>query len=282
MAERGDSSDEEPTIAEDVVVTKYKMAGDMANRILKQVMDACVDGAKIIDLCQLGDSLIIEETAKVFKREKEMKKGIAFPTCVSVNNCVCHFSPLKSDPVVLLKNGDVVKVELAPHVDGFIAAVAHTIVVGASKDNKVTGRVADVLMAGHLASEIAYRMVVPGGENLAVTDAINKVGADFLCSPCEGILSHRLKKNFYDSEKTVILNPSDAQRREHKSCEFELHEVYAIDVIISTGDGKSRQMDTRTTVYKRTEETYNLKMKASRAFFSEVCAKFDVMPFSLR
>lgn len=32
MADRGDSSDEEPTIAEDVIVTKYKMAGDMANR----------------------------------------------------------------------------------------------------------------------------------------------------------------------------------------------------------------------------------------------------------
>ncbi len=31
MAEKGDSSDEEPTIAEDVVVTKYKMAGDMSN-----------------------------------------------------------------------------------------------------------------------------------------------------------------------------------------------------------------------------------------------------------
>ena len=28
MAEKGDSSEEEPTIAEDVVVTKYKMAGD--------------------------------------------------------------------------------------------------------------------------------------------------------------------------------------------------------------------------------------------------------------
>ena len=31
MAEKGESSDEEPTIAEDVVVTKYKMAGDMCN-----------------------------------------------------------------------------------------------------------------------------------------------------------------------------------------------------------------------------------------------------------
>lgn len=33
MAERSsDSEEEEPTINEDVVVTKYKMAGDMANR----------------------------------------------------------------------------------------------------------------------------------------------------------------------------------------------------------------------------------------------------------
>jgi methionine aminopeptidase len=38
-----------------------------------------------------------------------MKKGIAFPTCVSVNNCVCHFSPLASDTDVELKDGDVVK-----------------------------------------------------------------------------------------------------------------------------------------------------------------------------
>lgn len=40
MAEKGgESSDEEPTIAEDVVVTKYKMAGDMANS--KRVRDSC-------------------------------------------------------------------------------------------------------------------------------------------------------------------------------------------------------------------------------------------------
>ena len=34
MADKGSDSgdEEEPTIAEDVVVTKYKMAGDMANR----------------------------------------------------------------------------------------------------------------------------------------------------------------------------------------------------------------------------------------------------------
>ncbi|XP_076342217.1 proliferation-associated protein 2G4-like isoform X2 [Tachypleus tridentatus] len=43
-----------------------------------------------------------------------------------------------------------------------------------------------------------------------------------------------------------------------------------------------REMDTRTTVYKKTDEIYQLKMKASVAFFSEVEKKFGNMPFTLR
>ena len=41
-------------------------------------------------------------------------------------------------------------------------------------------------------------------------------------------------------------------------------------------------METRTTVYKKTNETYMLKMKTSRALFSEVTSKCGSMPFSLR
>jgi len=35
--------------------------------------------------------------------------GIAFPTCISVNNCICHFSPLKSEPDLEIKPEDIVK-----------------------------------------------------------------------------------------------------------------------------------------------------------------------------
>lgn len=54
-------------------------------------------------------------------------------------------------------------------------------------------------------------------------------------------------------------------RKEHTKCEFAVHEVYAVDVLVSTGDGKTKEKDNRTTVYKRTTESYNLKMKASRS-----------------
>lgn len=100
------------------------------------VVEAAVAGTSVLSLCGKGDSFIMEEIGKIFKKEKEMKKGqqlatfhltlvfsastpssfnvgsfagIAFPTCLSVNNCVCHFSPVKSDPDVILKDGDVVK-----------------------------------------------------------------------------------------------------------------------------------------------------------------------------
>lgn len=277
-----DKEDAEPTIAQDLVVTKYKMAAEMVNRVLLKLIDKCKAGESVISICDIGDQLLAEETGKVFKKEKELKKGIAFPTCVSVNHCICHFSPLKSEPDYILVDGDMVKLDLGAHIDGFIAVVAHTLIVGASKDTKVTGRKADVVRAAYYAAEAALRLVKPGGENNAVTDAIQKVAESFKCKPVEGMLSHQLKQFRIDGEKSIIQNPTEAQRKDHEKCEFELHEVYAIDVLVSTGEGKGREMDTRTTVYKKTDEIYNLKMKASRAFFSEVDKRFGNMPFTLR
>lgn len=62
------------------------------------------------EICEYSDKLLLEETSKVFKKEKELKKGIAFPTCISANNCICHFSPIASEPDRILKDEDMVKV----------------------------------------------------------------------------------------------------------------------------------------------------------------------------
>lgn len=78
-----------------------------------------------------------------------------------------------------------------------------------------------------------------------------------------GMLSHQLKQHVIDGEKTIIQNPTDQQkyghlcelslnliskwflsswfcRKDHEKAEFEVHEVYAVDVLISTGEGKVR------------------------------------------
>jgi len=301
-----DENQEELTIATDLVVTKYKMGADIVNLLLKELEGMCNDGASVKEICEYGDTKLSEETTKVYKKEKEMKKGIAFPTCLSVNSCICHFSPLKSDDDVLLKDGDMVKIDLGCHIDGFIAVAAHTLIVGASKDNKVTGRKADVMLAAHMAAEAALRLVKPGQHNDTVTDAIGKIAETYQCIPIEGMLSHQLKQHVIDGEKSIIQNPTEGGSKKHRStgtfeereldiskdktrtskaherCEFEMHEVYAIDVLISTGEGKGREVGSRTTVFKKREGIYNLKMKTSRQFISDVEKKYGIMPFTLR
>ncbi|KAG5282524.1 hypothetical protein AALO_G00056990 [Alosa alosa] len=279
----GDDDQQEQTIADDLVVTKYKMGADIANQAVRVVVEAAKPGVSVLSLCEKGDAFIAAETSKVFKKEKDIKKGIAFPTCVSVNNCVCHFSPLKSDPDYMLKDGDLVKIDLGVHVDGFISNVAHSFVIGASKDNIVTGRKADVMKAAHLCAEAALRLVKPGGQNTQVTEAWTKIAESFKCTAIEGMLSHQLKQHVIDGEKTIIQNPTEQQRKDHEKAEFEVHEVYAVDVLISSGEGKAKDSGQRTTVYKRDpSKQYGLKMKTSRMFFSEVERRFDAMPFTLR
>merc|ERR1739844_650467 len=229
-----------------------------------------------------GDKRLTEETGKAFKKDKKPLKGIAFPTCISVNNCICHYSPLFSEPDTMLASGDMVKIDMGAHIDGFIAVVAHTTVVGVTADAKAAGKQADVMTAAHLASEAALRLVKPGNDTYAVTDAVQNVAESFGCKLVEGMLSHQLEQNRIDGEKTIIQNPTEAQRKEHEKYDFELHEVYAVDVLISSGEGQGKEKDAKITIYKKTEDTYMLKMKTSREFFSKVSKQFGTMPFNLR
>lgn len=113
---------------------------------------------------------------------------------------MAHLSPIESEPEgkITLKAGDMLKIALGTHIDGFPGVLADTYVVpsegseqaaeGESKETGdiVTGRKADVLMAAWLASEAAVRLVKPGSKNYAVTDAVAKVAEAFGCKPMEG------------------------------------------------------------------------------------------------
>jgi len=278
-----ESDNEEFTIANDLVVTKYKMAGDIANRVLKSLIDRCKIGVSALELCKIGDDMIVQETDKVYKKEKDITKGIAFPTQANVNNCICHYAPLssvKNGPQdIIVKENDIVKLDLGVHIDGYIAVVAHTVFLSEEKK----GKAVDAMLAAHYCAEAALRLVAPGVENTKVTDVVTKISESYGCKAVEGMLSYQMEKDTIDGKKTIIQNPTEKQRQEHENCEFAVNEVYAIDMLISTGDGKSRDMDFRTTIYKREpDQVYQLKMKASRAVFSEVEKKFDTMCFNLR
>ncbi|KAG5680704.1 hypothetical protein PVAND_010195 [Polypedilum vanderplanki] len=277
-----DKEIQEQTIADEQVVKKYKEAGEIVNRVLRQLIELIKPGASVKAICEKGDRFLTTETGNKYPNDKEMKKGIAFPTCMSVNNCICHFSPSKNDPDLILKEDDVVKIDLGAHIDGFIAVAAHTVVVGASLEKKVKGRRADVILAAYNAAQATLRLVKDGKGNYGVTEAVQKIAESYNCKPIEGMLSHQLKQFKIDGEKTIIQNPTTAQKKEHEKVQFENYEVYAMDVLISTGEGSGKELDTKVAIYKKTDVNYLLKLKASKAFYAEVKKKYGNMPFNLR
>jgi len=282
MVERQEGADQEyqeETLATPGVVDKYQAAGKIANETLEKVIAKAVPGANIVELCTLGDEEIEKEVKKVYGKKK-LEKGIAFPTCISVNEICGHFSPLKSEPASL-KDGDLVKIDLGVHIDGFIAIAAHTIVVTSSPDAVVEGRKADVIHAAYNALQAALRLLKPGQKNNDATEVIGKVAESYQCNPVEGVLSHELKKHLIDGNNCIINKSTFDQKVE--DYEFQLNEVFGLDIIVSTGEGKPKETELRTTVFKRAiEKAYSLKLKASRQFFSELNERYPTLAFSIR
>ncbi|KAF5747632.1 EBP1 [Tripterygium wilfordii] len=279
MSSDDEREEKELDLTSPEVVTKYKSAAEIINKALQLVIWECKPKAKVVDVCEKGDSYIREQSGNMYKNVKrKIERGVAFPTCISVNNTVCHFSPLASDEIVL-EEGDLVKIDMGCHIDGYIAVVAHTHVL---QEGPVTGKAVDVIAAVNTAVEVAMRLVRPGKKKKDVTDAIQKVAAAYDCKIVEGVLSHQLKQFVIDGNKVVLSVSSPDTRID--DAEFEENEVYAVDIVASTGEGKPKLLEEKqTTIYKRAvDKSYRLKMKASRFIFSEISQKFPIMPFSAR
>jgi len=249
-----------------------------------------VEGASILKLCRDGDEQILKLTLGVYTAKVDgatVPKGIAFPTCVSVNNVVSHFSPLESETVSssqTLAKGDLVKVQIGAHIDGYAALQTETLIVGATASEPATGRKADVVKAAWHAAQAAIRQMTVDEKNFTITETVNKVAAQWDCKPVEGMLSCQFSQNSIDGKKRIILNPTHEQKSSHEKCVFAENEVYGVDVLVTSHtDGKCKTDEARTTVFQRISGiTYQLKLKTSRAALAEVAKKAGYFPFNVR
>jgi len=280
MSDHESEAEEVNDLSNPDVTTKYRTASDIVNKVLAKIIEECKAEADIATLCEMGDKMLEEETGKLYNKKdkgRKIEKGIAFPTCISTNEVIGHFSPLKGESRPL-KPGDVAKVDMACHIDGFIAAAAHTVIIG---EEKAEDRRADAIMAAWNAAEATLRLVQVGNTNTQVTEMLGKIAEEFKCKPVQGVLSHQVKKHVIDGNKCII----GAETADEKvdEIEFEMNEVYCIDIVMSTGEGKGKETEMRHTVYKRAPGVnYMLKTQKARQFITEVNRRFPALPFSLR
>jgi len=187
-----------------------------------------------------------------------------------------------------LKAGDIVKIDLGCHFDGYIAVAAHTLIVKESPETAPTvdADLGNVAVAAYNAMLVAANSIAAGKTNKDVTAAVERVAKAYNVTPISSVRMHQMKRYVLDGVKEVALkeaSPEDPEEEKVPDCTFEQAEVYAVDVAMSTGDGKARPGEMRTTIFKRNvEKQYMLKTKASRQVLAEVDKKYPTMPFTMR
>ena len=268
--------EQEQTLSSPGVIDKFQAAGKIAQQVLAELIEKCQPGADIHELCTFGNKRINEECAKVYFNKK-MDKGVAFPVSISPNDICGHFAPIKEESFAL-NAGDLVKIDLGVHIDGFPVSLAHTIIVGATSDEL---KLKTATAAFH-ALQSAVKQLVPGKSNTDATKIIAEACNLFKVQPLEGVLSHEVKRYILDGN-TVIINKETVDQNVDAH-EFKVNDVFAVDVIVSGNEteGKSKESELRTTIFKRNiDANYDLKTKNGRQFLSEVKNRFADFCFSL-
>ncbi|MFO8077236.1 MAG: M24 family metallopeptidase, partial [Thermoplasmatota archaeon] len=98
----------------DEIIEKYMKAGAIAAEARDKGVAQIKPGVSFLNIVSIVEEII-------------EKRGAApsFPVNISVNEIAAHFSPLKDDTHVF-KTGDVVKLDVGTHIDGYIADTAVT------------------------------------------------------------------------------------------------------------------------------------------------------------
>lgn len=229
--------------------------------------------------------------------------GISHPTTVSPSSYVTPYTPLVSDTAeaeTTLKAGEIIKIQLGAQIDGFGTIVCDMVVIApkdAAKD-VVTGREADLIVATHYANELLLRLMIPPGlltqgteeekkkaaaqkapTQAQISTLLEKVAKAYDCNVVENTTSWLFDRNEIEGTKKIILSPGDGVRGDGVP---EVGEVWGVEVGLSVGSGKVKNLDHRATLHRRTTTTYGLKRPSSRQTLSEIVKKFGTFPFSLR
>lgn len=189
----------------------YREAGRIAREILKKGSGMIETGSSIRDVV-----VEIEEMVHM------TGAGLAFPLNLSLNEDAAHDTASLDDGRVFAK-GDVVKLDLGVHIDGYIADTATTVDLG---DNGL------LLEASQSALESAIHLVKPGVMVRDLGEAIQKEIETRGFRPVTNLTGHGLERYTIHTPPTIpnFLAPGGGK--------LESGMVFAIEPFATTGSGR--------------------------------------------
>ncbi len=236
----------------DEVFEAYREAGRIAHRILNAGAGMVRPGASLLETVETVEGMVLEADA-----------GLAFPLNCSLNEAAAHDTASEGDERIFAA-GDLVKLDLGVHLDGYVADTAVTIDLG---DH------CELVAASRAGLDAAIALVRPGvaaGElGAAIQAAIEGRGYH----PVRNLTGHGLERYVQHARPSIpnVGHPGGAVLAEGQ--------VVAIEPFASTGSGVVSEA-ARAEIYGQVA-TRPVRLPAARQAL-ELVRERQGMPFSRR
>ncbi len=210
-------------IMDDEVYDAYREAGALARRVLRRGAGLVKEGSSLLEMVEETENMVTEEGAL-----------LAFPLNVSFNEAAAHDTAMPGDERTFAR-GDLVKVDLGVHIDGYIADTAMTVDLG---DHGA------LVEASRAALEAAIAAVRPGVTAGELGEAIQATIEEHGYRPVANLTGHGLDRYNLHTRPTI---PNIAMTG---GTVIEEGMVFAIEPFATTGSGKVGEA-TRVEIYKQ-------------------------------
>ena len=262
------------------IFNKYKISADVANLTLNKVIELCQPGTRCSQICKFGDDLMTEKLNEVYKN---LNRGIALPTCLSINNVIAHNVYTENDDYIL-QNDDIVKIELACHIENYVSSVGDTIKIGCENYDDV--------IAAKIALEVALKKIEHNTPLKVFEEIIRTVGEkyDMYLVQRPNVFHEQDTTIFYDwcyrdngkfPEQSWVVKSDEELDLEDLTIEYADHEikkdeyfiekeVYHLDITFSKDTKPTMVSERKPCVFQRTYRYYALKGKYAKELLKEV------------
>ena len=161
----------------------YVKAGKVAGQVREMVRGRDWTGKTVYEVCQWVEREIESRGARC-----------AFPVNTSINEVAAHYTAEPDDPLQI-KAGDIVKVDLGAHIDGYIDDTAVTVSYNDKHDALVN--------AAEQALDRAMALCSAGTKASKVGKAIERVIKDAGFKPIANLSGHSLDQYTIHAGKTI-------------------------------------------------------------------------------
>jgi methionyl aminopeptidase len=231
---------------------KYRKAGRIVAEIRQEISGDLKPGARILDVAGRIEDMIAKKGARP-----------AFPVNISINEIAAHYTPSRADTKEI-GEGDLVKIDMGAHVDGYIGDMAFTYCSGPSSLVRASEKVLDE----------AIGVIRPGVSIAEIGETIENAARSQGAGVIVNLTGHGLDRYVFHGPPSIMNVKNNIQHR------LKEWDVVALEPFITETNGHVKNSGT-VEIYRYLQDR-PVRLAEARKILALARDDYRSLPFAKR